>query len=212
MNRAERRKMQKNFGNNIANVLKEAVEKSNENTEESSVFEEDLNILPLPIQQIVENTYMMWVWVPMNGVQVFGKLFTKHEDGFSPGDWVVEMAIPEINAESYLFTDDAPKLVGQALVSAWNYKNIWKQHAGDFLERQLMTMSVIAGIPEEDAELVPITDTDFATVEVIEAEEDDDEEEGDGTVGDYPVRPPVELTEFQKTYTDVTSGVPSMFK
>jgi len=211
MNRAERRKVQKNLGSNLAEVLQQVVEKTKENTEEISVVEEDLNILPLPIDQIVQKKCMTWVWIPMEGVQVTGKLFTAHDDEFSPGDWLVEMSIPGIYTDSYELTEDSPKLIGQALISAWNYKNIWKQHAGDFLEKQLMNSS----------------DTDFATVEVIEAEEEDEEEDGNGDVGDYPIRPPVELSEFQKTYKDVThndvthndvthndvvSGVPSIFK
>jgi len=212
MNRAERRKVQKNLGSNLAEVLQQVVEKTKENTEEISVVEEDLNILPLPIDQIVQKKCMTWVWIPMEGVQVTGKLFTAHDDEFSPGDWLVEMSIPGIYTDSYELTEDSPKLIGQALISAWNYKNIWKQHAGDFLEKQLMTSSVIEDIPEEDVELVPTTDTDFATVEVIEAEEEDEEEDGNGDVGDYPIRPPVELSEFQKTYKDVVSGVPSIFK
>lgn len=208
MNRAERRKVQKKFGNNLADALKEAIQKNGDNVSDnddnigSEVMEtepEDLNILPLPVQQSVESTRMVWVWTPMEGVFVFGKLYTAHDDGFNPGDWIVELTIPGIDTESYALTDDAPKLIGQALISAWNYKNIWKQHAGEFLERQLMNRPVIAANDDDDIAEVPepVAPEELTTAEVIEAEPVEGE-----VVDDYPKRPPVSLEDYQATYAD----------
>ena len=198
MNRAERRKVQKKFGDNLADALKEAIQKNADNVDNDSAETEpeDLNILPLPVQQIVEQTHMVWVWTPMEGVLVFGKLYTAHDDGFNPGDWIVELAIPGIDSQSYALTDDAPKMIGQALISAWNYKNIWKQHAGEFLERQLMNRPVIAAPDDDEPEVTEtVAPEEFTTVEVIEPEPVEGE-----VVEDDPIRPPVLLEDFMATY------------
>jgi hypothetical protein len=201
MNRAERRKVQKKFGDNFADALKEAIQKNSDNVdgEGMETEPEDLNILPLPVQQAVEQTHMMWVWTPMQGVFVFGKLYTAHDDGFNPGDWIVEMAIPGIDSESYAFTDDAPKLIGQALISAWNYKNIWKQHAGEFLERQLMQRPVIASV--DDDLISEVAEQDSDVVEILEDPNDQDSVDVE-IVDEYPTRPPVSLEDYQATYAD----------
>lgn len=168
MNRAERRTIQKK-GKNLLELLKEAAEKSSEDAPQTE--QDDLNILPLPIDQRVEDDSMLWIWLPSEDTVVLGRLYTKHSDGYEPGDYIVELSMPKaiegVHTESFILNNDGAKVIGQCLVSAWNYKNIWKEHAGDFLERQLMTRTIEAP-----------------------AEDDEDEEESDGVVGE-PLREPV---------------------
>lgn len=205
MNRAERRKMQKKLGDNLADALKEAMEKKNEIIEETQA--EDLNILPMPVEQIVEDHSMAWIWIPMGGVFVVGRLFTADVNERKKGDWVVELAIPGIDTDCYALTDEAPKTIGQALISAWNYKNIWKQHAGEFLEKQLMYRENVDVNEQVEDAVIPEPPGDFEVIEIIEDPEDVVEGE---VVEDFAKRPPVELNEYMKQFREPpTPTVPS---
>lgn len=178
--------MQRRLAPSLAEILKETNRKMLEKEETvSEEVLEDLNILPMPMHQIVDKTMMVWVWNPIESVYVFGKLCTKPDGDLVPGDWAVELALPGVEGNCYQFADDAAKIIGQSLISAWNYKNIWKQHAGDFLERQLMS----------DDE--PVEETVEESVDVVEILEDPEE-----VVEEFVKRDPIELSEFQKTYRE----------
>ena len=114
---------------------------------------DDLNVLPLPAtQEIIQNCMIVWKWPIDNDFSIVATLYTKdvRNEGYA-GDYIVQLLTPgkddlfEIN-----FTvPEIAKFVGQALISAWNYKNIWKLHAGEFLERELMQPASEGCSPEE---------------------------------------------------------------
>lgn len=111
--------------------------------------EEDLNVLPFPESQNISDTGIEWVW-PVFGstIFVYGFLFTRDVDSAEgnvkdntyrhgkKGDYIVQLKMPG-NHEVWGISDCAKEL-GQAMVSASNWVNIWKDHAGMFLEKQLL--------------------------------------------------------------------------
>lgn len=119
-------------------------------TAETPNIGEDLNILPLPNTQYVGKTNMIWRWIVKDletnlSYVVSATLCIR---GADKGSYMVTLNQDKPIASSsrsseYVFYNDMPKLLGQALVSAWNYKNIWKLHAGEFLEREISEEEVV---------------------------------------------------------------------
>lgn len=111
---------------------------------------EDLNILPMPLSQTIKKNkygeWLEWVWEPVGlGIKIIGILYTQDsqwpDDEAEPkpqGHYEVQLSMPYKELSSCHTLDPIiAKGVGQALISAWNWKDIWKQHAGDFLEKEL---------------------------------------------------------------------------
>lgn len=114
---------------------------------------EDLNVLPLPAtQDVIQKSMIVWKWPINNDFSVVATLYTKDTpEGKEVGSYEVELLTPGKD-EPFEINFDVPevaKFVGQALISAWNYKNIWKLHAGEFLERELMQPASEGCSPEE---------------------------------------------------------------
>lgn len=99
---------------------------------------EDLNILPLPTRQdILADTWIRWTWVtPVAFIHVV--LFS-HKNGDSAHAGTFEINVSHnIDDGSEGITSEQAKAFGQALVSASNWHNVWKQHAGYFLEKEFL--------------------------------------------------------------------------
>lgn len=151
-----------------------------ENNQVAVEDEDDLNILPMPIDQKVLPEYMLWTWQPTSRVLVSAYLFRKNVDyanfKHKRGEWYVVMEKDEESATIGFSTDfDEAKLVGQALISAWNYERVWKLHAGTFMERQLFT--------DEDGE-TKVAGKAAGKVGEITVIESDDIPPGEKYVGD----------------------------
>lgn len=164
-NRERRRRPQKKGAPGIGAFLqnlKDNAEKQNAANQESEP--EDLNILPLPSTQDVGPASISWNWYPTSFVNVIGLLFTKGAAPDKRGTYTVRVSGLESSslANPVELTGDDAKLIGQALISAWNYKNVWKHHAGSFIEREQMGEYAPKPPPPP--------------IEIVEDEEDDDEE------------------------------------
>jgi hypothetical protein len=114
---------------------------------------DDLNILPLPTEQRVEKDRIVWTWLPWGEeISIQGVLYTRDiplsyskSEMQKKGDYVVHMYFAGDSLDPVHFFGDCAKLVGQALISAWNYQHIWKQHAGDFIEMEVMKEEPVKG-------------------------------------------------------------------
>lgn len=98
------------------------------------------NVLPKPITQDIGDGVIVWRWEILNGsITVESTLATRepNQAKLAKDEYVVAVAFPESDNATYCFYDDSAKDVGQAILSAWNWKEIWKLHAGDFLLEKL---------------------------------------------------------------------------
>lgn len=93
-----------------------------------------VNMLPKPDSQEIGNGFIMWRWAP-EGAVIESFLVTRHVNdlGLDKDSYVVNLRLPESEEFSWAMFDDVAKGIGSSLLSAWNWKNIWKLHAGDFL-------------------------------------------------------------------------------
>lgn len=129
--------------------LNEAAKKAQQAAQEDSMPpKEDLNILPFPLsQQIKRNdcgAWLQWEWEPVGmGIKIIGLLYTQDsswpDSGIEDkpqGHYEVQLSLP---TDDYVHTFDPviAKGIGQSLIAAWNWKDIWKEHAGTFLEKEL---------------------------------------------------------------------------
>lgn len=86
-----------------------------------------VNILPKPAKQVIgENGVITWGW---NGrfANVEGIL------NIAKDEYVVTVELPKINGTKYHLSDETARELGQTLLSAYNWKNIWKLHVGDYI-------------------------------------------------------------------------------
>lgn len=81
--------------------------------------------------------------------------------------YLVSVQMPESDNFSYTLEGDTSKDIGQAILSAWNWKNVWKLHAGDLLD-------VLSKEPIERFD-GPMPEPTIMEPEVIEPEIVDDE-------------------------------------
>ena len=134
-NRAARRQAKKKgFGEALSEFAQRAKDAQQQQGQPQG---DDLNVLPLPAtQDVIQDCMIVWKWPINNSFEVVAVLYTKDTpEGNKAGDYEVELgAFSTINFSA----SEEAKFVGQALISAWNYQNIWKLHAGEFMERQLM--------------------------------------------------------------------------
>lgn len=122
--------------NAFAQLLdKMAESKKNRSAEKT----EDFNILPKPNSQELKDGYILWTWKLNDGFVVESILATRHnnEAGLEKGKYVVNVKMPQTESCTYSFFDNMAKDFGKAILSAWNWKEIWKLHAGDFLLAEL---------------------------------------------------------------------------
>ena len=114
----------------------------------ASDLPEDFNTLVLPNKQEIKEDRIKWTWEVHEYVNpdedenpltvqytITGELFTKDT---LKGEYYVEFGGDESPALPIKFVGDESKNVGKALISAWNYHNVWKDHAGYFIEKEVM--------------------------------------------------------------------------
>ena len=114
----------------LATKKKESEKMTKESGEKGATVEsDDLNILPLPTTQRVGTHSLTWTWTCDTTLVV--STLDVVEDRYH-----VTLHAGNSRGEEYLAGDNA-KILGQALISAWNWKNVWKQHAGELLLRTM---------------------------------------------------------------------------
>ena len=94
--------------------------------------EYDMNILPFPIRQKITEFGVVWEWHSEH------KNITITSSLSSTGEYHVTV---EGMYHSYFhkMEPDTAMSVGKAIASAANWINVWKQHAGEFLEREILS-------------------------------------------------------------------------
>lgn len=131
----------------LGKVLQKAIQDKSGN----ETLPEDFNTLVLPNSQDIETDRILWTWMvcedvpPYDGPEdprtylITGELRTK---GATKGSYSVGMCIAHgdntIDIGTVNFAHNEAKDVGRALISAWNYHNVWKDHAGYFIEKEVM--------------------------------------------------------------------------
>lgn len=97
---------------------------------------EDLNILPLPDTQWISKDEVEWVWAIEPNTQVSVVLHAVDKDDHRGGDF--EIILHQHKSEDYRSINATyAKRLGQVLISASNWHNVWKDHVGTLLERSL---------------------------------------------------------------------------
>lgn len=119
-------------------VLAEIAKKAQENQQEQEVesVEQDLNVLPLPSTQHIGTKDIRWEWEVTPEIKVISELTL---GGPLARRYAVEIFNDEENNILYFENSDVPKFLGQAILAAWNHKNVWKEHVGAFLEQAMTT-------------------------------------------------------------------------
>lgn len=156
-NREQRRAAQKGAGTKFIEGLAQAAAKASENQQAKNNVDydddegvpepEDLNILPLPnYQEIVSGKWMQWCWIiadgqTVGGIKVFGILYLSDVGGGKrKGEYEVQLCLGKHHGSTeenvFHLAPGLTKEIGQALISAQNWQNIWKQHAGTYLEAE----------------------------------------------------------------------------
>lgn len=110
------------------------------------------NVLPKPDTQDIGDGVIVWRWEVLNGsIMVESVLATREENQakLAKDEYVVSVDLPVSENGKYSFYDESSKEVGQAILSAWNWKEIWKLHAGDFLLENLSQERCVSDDPEE---------------------------------------------------------------
>lgn len=131
-NRQQRRAAQRN---GLGDMLGQLAAKAGQANEPEP---EDLNNLPKPNTQTIdrESGKIIWDWY-LDQFTVTSELTTADNSY----DVHIKRLSGDGLADSWEMYPETAKIVGQALVSAWNWKDIWKVHAGGFIAKEL-------GIPE----------------------------------------------------------------
>ena len=125
--------------NGFAQVLDKLAEGLSKAKKNVSVGDDVANILPKPVNQSIGDGVIVWRWVIPGDIVVESVLATRtaNQSSLEKGEYVVGVQFPESENATYALYGDTAKDVGQAILSAWNWKNIWRLHAGDFLLQEL---------------------------------------------------------------------------
>ena len=99
---------------------------------------EDFNILPKPVKQDIGYGLIVWQWF-VGDIIIESALATNEVNRLAmpEGEYSITMTMPESNNHIYALDNDLAKDLGKAILSAWNWKEIWKVHAGDLLLQKL---------------------------------------------------------------------------
>ena len=151
-NRQQRRQMNKKspLGDAIKNLAQQ-VQKSREDNEQQ---QEDLNILPFPASQKIHEDRIDWKWDSLVNSE-----FTVHATYYmDSGVYHVELQTgkpfpdddTDRTGEVYCLSPDEPKVLGQALIAAWDWENRWQEHMGRLMlrDRAMGKMNQAAEAPE----------------------------------------------------------------
>jgi len=119
--------------NGMAQILDKIVEAlGNLKPKENS---DDLNKLPKPNLQDIGHGLIVWQW-HVSDITVESALATNLINRLSleKGEYSVTLKMPH---SLYSLEADSARDLGKAILSAWNWKEVWKLHAGDFLLEEL---------------------------------------------------------------------------
>jgi hypothetical protein len=100
---------------------------------------EDFNVLPKPASQDIGYGLIIWRWHVEN-ITIEAALATNYVNRLSieKGEYHITVNWPLPGDEnSYSVPLEVTKEFGKAMLSAYNWKEIWKLHAGDFLLEEL---------------------------------------------------------------------------
>src|ERR1700754_2620548 len=109
--------------------------------------DDDLNMLTKPTSQdiLYDQGEITWTWKPIDDDYVVtSTLYTKHKGVHSVGDYVVNLESLKkfyTDNNSYVvikMTADQSKNLGQALLAAYKWEEVWKDYAGDYLWNSLV--------------------------------------------------------------------------
>ena len=121
----------------IAQFLDKLFDGLSKNREESS----DLaNILPKPQTQEIGDGVIVWRWTLCDGNVVIESVLATREpnqSSMSKDEYGIGLKMPDSENGTYALSSGVAKEIGQAILSAHNWKEIWKLHAGDFLLEEL---------------------------------------------------------------------------
>lgn len=149
--------------NGIAQILDKVFDALMKSRNDSN--SDDMYILPKPNSQEIGNGIIVWRWHLNDAILVESVLATRNANdiGLEKDQYIVNLKMPESQNFSYTFLDSLTKKIGQALLSAWNWQEIWKIHAGDFL------LEILSKEPPEEF-------TTNEPTEIVEAEPVEEEE------------------------------------
>lgn len=112
--------------------------------------QDDLNVLPFPVTQEISEKFIQWRWEPCNFVRVYAILYTQNQTretskgpnqiakGYFEVQFSTELESEVTNGNILSYSAEEAKAIGQAMVSASNWINVWKDHAGMFLEKEFL--------------------------------------------------------------------------
>lgn len=163
--------------NGLAQVLDKIVEAMSKPREGGVKSEkgEVANILPKPDSQDIGDGLIIWHWKTKD-VTVESVLVTKENNPVKlpKGTYLVNLQMPQTDNCAYSLLGESAKEIGQAILSAYNWQNIWKLHAGDFLLEKLSQES------EPPVKLETCAPAEPLVVETVDVEPT-------STVDDYPI-------------------------
>lgn len=100
-----------------------------------------------PTNQVIGDGFIAWQWVLLEGnvvVESALSLREGNETNLPVGDYAVSLRLPASEQEGdpvYVFSDESVNIVGSALCTAWEWKDVWTEHAGEYL-RELISRPV----------------------------------------------------------------------
>lgn len=127
--------------NNIAQFMDKIAEgiskaKQNSSQDKNLNVDDSLNILPKPTSQHIGDGIIVWRWEMLNGSVVVESILgikEKNQQKIGKDEYIVSLKMPSSENGTYSFYDDTSKVIGQSILSAWHWKEIWKIHAADLL-------------------------------------------------------------------------------
>lgn len=84
-----------------------------------------------PDNQIIGDGFIVWQWIVLNGASVIESVLSIRDGnptGVDPGGYTVSMRLPKSDADGdpvYAFDHDAAYVLGQAVMSAHEWKYRW---------------------------------------------------------------------------------------
>ena len=137
--------------NSFAKGLDKLVESFTKKSESDQA--DVLNMLPKPNSQEFGDGLIVWRWIT-DSVMIEAVLAVRENNssGLPKDAYVVTMQMPESENFIWSMFDDTARIIAQALLSAWNWQNVWKLYAGDFIleemAKQPVTMIEQPEVPE----------------------------------------------------------------
>lgn len=127
----------------LTNAAQKAQAQRAEGSDENEGDDEDLNQVPTPTSQTINDDCIEWLWDIDGGYLVTARLYTKvHGSIGIAGDYTVELMFTRevgqgeaVNVRP-LSRSEAHN-VGHSLLAAYKWHDVWRDYAGDFLWNSL---------------------------------------------------------------------------